>query len=96
MGRGAGARGGGPVTTQDVLLAVAGERARQDAKWGEQNHDDLYWLGILTEEVGEVARATIEGTANHAEIVQVAAVAVAWIECQLRRDAARAREEEAK
>ena len=34
----------------DVLNEVSAERQRQDAKWGEQNHDPLLWLSILTEE----------------------------------------------
>jgi len=75
-----------------VIELIVGERIRQDVKWGEQNHPDLYWLGILMEEVGEVAKAVIEKAANvreekcakevvHLELVQVAAVAVAWLEC---------------
>jgi chromosome segregation ATPase len=67
---------------------IGAERKRQDEKWGQQNHEDPYWLGILVEEVGELAKEIIEG--NHAlsrrrELVQVAAVAVAWIECMERR-----------
>lgn len=42
------------------ILKTLNERRRQDAKWGEQNHNDYYWLGILTEEVGEAAKALIE------------------------------------
>jgi NTP pyrophosphatase (non-canonical NTP hydrolase) len=72
-----------------VLDLVRTERMRQDKKWGEQNHPDLYWLGILVEEVGEVSRAVIEGSAwadrRDKEIVQVAAVAVAWMEAIRRR-----------
>lgn len=72
----------------DCWEEIARERIRQDEKWGEQNHDDLYWLGILTEEVGEVAREVIEnGSAprTDSELIQVAAVAVAWMECRKRR-----------
>ena len=43
------------------VLRVIHERRAQDAKWGEQNHNDYYWLGILAEESGEVAKALIEG-----------------------------------
>lgn len=64
------------------LRDVLNERNKQDAKWGVQNHTPMKWLAILTEEVGEVAKAIIEG--NHGdyrkELVQVAAVAVASIE----------------
>ena len=42
------------------MKSVIAERARQDAKWGEQNHHPLAWLGILTEEVGELAEAILE------------------------------------
>jgi hypothetical protein len=44
----------------EVLAALARERERQTEKWGEQNHGDLYWFGILLEEVGELAKALIE------------------------------------
>ena len=72
--------------TWSELLAVSAERIRQDKKWGEQNHSDLYWLGILMEEVGEVAKALIENKPDEAqnELVQVAAVAVSWLECKKR------------
>jgi NTP pyrophosphatase (non-canonical NTP hydrolase) len=41
----------------DGLLAnVAAERARQDAKWGEQNHHPAIWMAILLEEIGEAAK----------------------------------------
>ena len=59
------------------------EQARQVSKWGNQNHTPLRWLPILTEEVGEVAKAVNEndGEAYRAELVQVAAVATSMIEC---------------
>ena len=72
-----------------VLDLVRTERMQQDSKWGEQNHPDLYWLGILMEEVGEASRAIIEGRGweekRDNELIQVAAVAVAWIEAIRRR-----------
>lgn len=75
----------------NVYNAIECERARQDEKWGKAVHADLYWLGILTEEVGEVAKALIEGLEPFeeiviedeqmvAEVIRVAAVAVAWLE----------------
>jgi NTP pyrophosphatase (non-canonical NTP hydrolase) len=46
--------------------------------------DHPIWLAVLTEEVGEVANAIIEHDKTsaelRAELVQVAAVACAWIE----------------
>lgn len=75
-------------TLGTVLEDVIEERHRQDAKWGEQNHDPFAYLTILMEEVGEASQAALHdrfggpkaGTFR-AEMVQVAAVAVAIIEC---------------
>lgn len=80
-------------------INVMEERTRQDDKWGEQNHEPTVWLGILGEEFGELCQAVNEtwfdngpeerkkgGYENmRAEAVQVAAVAVALIECLDRR-----------
>lgn len=41
---------------------------------------DAYKLAVITEEVGEVAKAMLEGTNLREELIQVAAVAVAWAE----------------
>lgn len=75
------------VTHQLVLGEVADERARQDAKWGQQDHEVGIWLGILGEEFGEVAKEIAESQARpldvehlREELVQTAAVAVAWVE----------------
>ncbi len=69
---------------QDVMV----ERERQDEKWGEQNHDPFLYLTVLVEEVGEFAQAALHSrfggeaaTKLRREAVQVAAVAVAIIEC---------------
>lgn len=75
---------------ESVLDEVATERARQDERWGEQNHEDLIWGAILGEEMGEVSRAMLEdrfgdGGNLREELLQVAAVAVAWVECIDRR-----------
>jgi hypothetical protein len=103
-----------------VLEEVSHERARQDAKWGEQNHpngtrDDrrllrdtslptwgalcyrarsltdkaaqagtLEYLDILVEEVAE-ALSESDPQRLRAELIQVAAVAVAWVEAIDRR-----------
>lgn len=66
-----------------VLIEVAGERVRQEQIWGEQNHGASRYYLILAEEVGEVAKAILEHKVKEyrAELVQVAAVAVAMIEC---------------
>lgn len=80
-------------TTNDVLADVSAERARQDAKWGEQNHDPYIWLAVLGEEVGEANQAALQATFGgktwadyRAELVHVAAVAVAALECLDRHD----------
>jgi NTP pyrophosphatase (non-canonical NTP hydrolase) len=70
---------------KDPLQDIMEERKRQDDKWGEQNHPDLYWLGILMEEAGELAKDIIEGKNPKKELVQVAAVALAWLEAIDRR-----------
>lgn len=75
-----------------VLVDVVAERERQDVKWGVQDHNDYVWNAILGEEVGEVSQALIDHQFKgaefkdaRAELVQVAAVAVAWIEAIDRR-----------
>ncbi len=83
-----------------VLSMISYERDRQLTKWGLQSHVDPIWNSILGEEVGEVSRALCESFHRvgfykeddpvlldelTAELVQVAAVATAWVECILRR-----------
>lgn len=68
----------------EVLDLIAQERKFQDNKWGSQRHlhNDV-WNRILGEEVGEVAKALNEQESIEAlkkELVQVAAVATAWVE----------------
>lgn len=75
---------------KQILNEISFERSRQDLKWGEQNHSPADWLTILVEEVGEAAKAALETklqgrhdfyTKYRIELVHVAAVAVAAIEC---------------
>lgn len=71
------------VATNIVLLDIKAERARQDRKFGDQTgHSDLFWNVVLGEEVGEVATALVENDLDNLrdELIQVAAVAVAWAE----------------
>lgn len=79
---------GGSDSRLGILWDVVQERLRQDAKWGEQNHDPFTWLTILVEEVGEVAQCALhsrfggpEAANMRTEAVQVAAVALAIIQC---------------
>jgi NTP pyrophosphatase (non-canonical NTP hydrolase) len=83
------------ITTIATLTEVAEERKRQDQKWGRPYQNPLTRLAILTEEVGEYAKEvvdakfkcdnnivyTVELANMRAELVQIAAVAVASIEC---------------
>lgn len=81
----------------DPLQLVMEERARQDRKWGVQNHVDFYWLPILLEEIGELSEAIllkyndeperpIDPLAVRNELVEVCAVALAWLEALHRRE----------
>lgn len=63
-----------------IYADIKAERDRQDKKWGKQSHPHAGWYVILGEEFGEVGRAIFEGTNIREELVQVAAVAAAWIE----------------
>lgn len=72
------------------LDLVAAERKRQDARWGWTNRSAAWHMAVLTEEVGELARAlhdarfagggdaAIENART--EAIQIAAVAVAFVE----------------
>lgn len=97
-----------------ILEEVSHERARQDAKWGQQDHpngtgvpsmqaaaersrrvceQNFYngsgtWADILREEFHE-ALAEGEPANLRTELIQVAAVAVAWVE-KIDRDARKA------
>ena len=81
------------------MARIALERLKQDVKWGVQNHSDLRWLPILLEEIGEVAYTINEAYPQkerlfkyeacmenlELELVQVAAVSLAWLESIRRR-----------
>ena len=76
-----------------VLDNIRAERERQIAKYGDHRRDAGTCALILNEETGEVARAVLECNryverdhqALYEELVQTAAVAVAWAE-QVRGD----------
>lgn len=77
-----------PPSRLAALLAVDAERDRQDVQWpAPDGFNDALALAILVEEVGEVAQAQLMaaidgGDTDHLreELVQVAAVAVRWLE----------------
>ena len=75
---------------ENIFQQIKDERIRQDKKWGEQNHHPIEWCAILGEEVGEVQKAALETHFKYKgdnpenyreELIQVAAVAVAMVEC---------------
>jgi NTP pyrophosphatase (non-canonical NTP hydrolase) len=65
-----------------VLLEVLAERGEQMRKWGVQSHTDNAWMTILVAEVGEAAQDVLAHDEENlrANLVQVAAVACAWVE----------------
>ena len=69
-----------------ILAEITRERERQDAKWGGQpgvdRRDDHTYAAVLGEEFGECCKAWLERdtVSLREELIQVASVAVAWIE----------------
>jgi NTP pyrophosphatase (non-canonical NTP hydrolase) len=68
-----------------VFEALHKERIRQDEQHGQEQFRHLSpWriLGVLTEELGEVARAIAEGDSGqiHEELIHLGASCVAWLE----------------
>ena len=68
---------------ENILEEIKQERFDQDVKWGEQNHNPFKWLTILMEEVGEASKDALGDYSQgyRDELIQVAAVTVAMIEC---------------
>lgn len=75
-----------------AIEAIVAERARQDELWGgtageiaSPDTTQEHRLAVLAEEFGEVAKEVLEGdpTGNlRTELIQVAAVTLAWLEVQ--------------
>jgi NTP pyrophosphatase (non-canonical NTP hydrolase) len=75
------------MTPTEIRAAILTERARQNMKWTPERTcagpiPPMEKVTVLLEEVGEVARAVLEGDRDNLrdELVQVAAVAWAWLE----------------
>lgn len=74
------------MTRDDVIEAIHAERQRQIDKWGSNDSPDDPWIAILGEEFGEVCQAFLEIRHGQSveylkeELIQVAAVAVKWLE----------------
>ena len=80
-------------TAREIWAAVQAEQYRQSVKWAEPHaHGQgdcsspgvplMVKVAVLAEECGEVARAALDGKPEQmrAELIQVAAVAVAILE----------------
>lgn len=86
------------MITNRAFVLINDERKRQDAKFGVQEHDAAIWSLIAAEELGEVAERHLAilfpntqketgkplREAYIEELVQLTAVCVAWLECELR------------
>lgn len=81
------------MNRSDIYAAIDAERERQADKWGgahDWGHgdcsspavDDSTKVMVLAEECGEAARAVLDTDIDQlrTELIQVAAVAVAWLE----------------
>ncbi len=79
------------ILVEHIFREIITERQNQDEKWGIQEHNHLEWSAILGEEYGELCEALLihhfgksksfySGRMRD-ELIQLAAVAVAWIEC---------------
>jgi len=73
---------------QRIFEEILRERSVQDGMHGQQNHHPIFYLSILAEEVGEAFKAANDAHFSgdlwshcRDELVQVAAVTVAIIEC---------------
>ena len=67
---------------RDIIERILLERQRQADKWGDDDGmHDYVWLGIAIEELGEAAQALnrADGEKLERELVQTAAVIVAWL-----------------
>lgn len=74
---------GDPSYKDVVRRRIAVERARQSKEYADDRSlPPSFWYLILAEEVGEVAKDILENKplTMEEEIVQVAAVAIAWLE----------------
>lgn len=80
------------MNRETIWMAIVTERLRQEERWGGSHGwgegscssltlPDIVKAAVLGEEAGEVQRAVLDRDPNlKEELVQVAAVAVAWLE----------------
>lgn len=72
-----------PELTEIILTMVKNERVRQDENLGVQSHNDGNWQFLLNKELGDFAKAKLSQSPKETrlrELVQAAAILIAWIE----------------
>lgn len=80
------------TATESIANAVVAERRRQDDKWGGPAHDDVHPTAYFVELIRDYAgwARVMAGMHSHDKarnlLVQVAALAVAAVECIDRRE----------
>lgn len=79
-------REGHTMNRQEITDRVNYEMGRQVQKFGEQHHDNFKWCAILTEETGEVCKASLDTSFNKTtsreivdELIHVIAVCTTWL-----------------
>lgn len=70
-----------------IKTVISTENMRQLLKWGIQTHDSYTWIAIITEELGELAKACLEYDDKkvklkdiHCEAVQLATLSLKMVE----------------
>jgi NTP pyrophosphatase (non-canonical NTP hydrolase) len=68
----------GKVVLQGILDEVHDETQKQVARWGIQNHPPEMWIAIISEELGEAAKAVLkrDKLQYRQELCQLAAAAI--------------------
>lgn len=63
-----------------IIKRILEERERQDKKWGIQQHPPAWWMLIIMEEIGEMAKAIQEDGNLEEEAIQSIASIMAMLE----------------
>lgn len=78
------------MTNQEkIVKEILEERENQDNKWGGNDHDDQHgshdWIAFITKHLGKAVMWPWNGNAFRAQMIRVAALAVATVEWHDRR-----------